>query len=122
MLFLASITDLALGKENKLENYLTLAQWLHTCRLLNNVFLVPAGDLWSYNSEEDVFVVSPEPDTFVYPIDISKHRCLILGTDGAWNMLTPAQVGSLRLQLAKGPSSSPVPPEIVKVMMNQYYR
>jgi len=37
-------------------------------------------------------VVSPEPDTFVYPIDISKHRCLILGTDGAWNMMTPAQV------------------------------
>jgi protein phosphatase 1D len=51
-----------------------------------------AGDLWSYNSEEDVFVVSPEPDTYVYPIDITKHRCLILGTDGAWNMLTPAQV------------------------------
>ena len=50
------------------------------------------GDLWSYNSEENVFVVSPEPDTFVYPIDINKHRCLILGTDGAWNMLTPPQV------------------------------
>ncbi len=49
------------------------------------------GDLWSYNSEEDVFVVSPEPDTYVYPIDISRHRCLILGTDGAWNMLTPPQ-------------------------------
>eukprot|EP00095_Tigriopus_kingsejongensis_P009123 maker-scaffold595_size129005-snap-gene-0.22 protein:Tk09123 transcript:maker-scaffold595_size129005-snap-gene-0.22-mRNA-1 annotation:"protein phosphatase 1d" len=49
------------------------------------------GDLWSYNSEEDVFVVSPEPDTFVYPIDIDRHRCLILGTDGAWNMLSPAQ-------------------------------
>ena len=50
------------------------------------------GDLWSYNSKEDVFVVSPEPDTYVYPIDITKHRCLILGTDGAWNMMTPAQV------------------------------
>ncbi len=48
------------------------------------------GDLWSYNSEEDVFVVSPEPDTYVYPIDISKHRCLVLGTDGAWNMLSPS--------------------------------
>ena len=49
------------------------------------------GDLWSYNSEEDVFVVSPEPDTYVYPIDIEKNRCLILGTDGAWNMLTGDQ-------------------------------
>jgi len=49
------------------------------------------GDLWSYNSKDDVFVVSPEPDVFVYPIDVQKHRCLILGSDGAWNMLTPAQ-------------------------------
>merc|ERR1712112_158702 len=47
------------------------------------------GDLWSYNSEENVFVVSPEPDIRVYPVDISRHRCLILATDGAWNMLTP---------------------------------
>jgi len=47
------------------------------------------GDLWSYNSEENVFVVSPEPDIRVYPVDIGRHRCLVLGTDGAWNMLTP---------------------------------
>ena len=47
------------------------------------------GDLWSYNSEENVFVVSPEPDIRVYPVDINQHRCLVLGTDGAWNMLTP---------------------------------
>jgi len=46
------------------------------------------GDLWSYNSEENVFVVSPEPDIRVYPVDINRHRCLVLGTDGAWNMLT----------------------------------
>lgn len=46
------------------------------------------GDLWSYNSEENVFVVSPEPDIRVYPVDITRHRCLVLGTDGAWNMLT----------------------------------
>ncbi len=50
------------------------------------------GDLWSYNSEEDAFIVSPEPDTFCYPIDIAQHRCLILGTDGCWNMLTAQQV------------------------------
>ena len=47
------------------------------------------GDLWSYNSEEDVFVVSPEPDIRVYPVDITRHRCLVLATDGCWNMLTP---------------------------------
>ncbi|XP_071449145.1 protein phosphatase 1D [Hetaerina americana] len=47
------------------------------------------GDLWSYNSALNQFVVSPEPDVEVIPVDISKHRCLILGTDGLWNMLSP---------------------------------
>lgn len=59
------------------------------------------GDLWSYNSEENVFVVSPEPDIHVYPVDISKHRCLILGTDGAWNMLTPQNAISVVCQAEK---------------------
>lgn len=47
------------------------------------------GDLWSYNSKKDVFVVSPDPDLHVYPIDINTNRCLILGTDGCWNVLSP---------------------------------
>lgn len=47
------------------------------------------GDLWSYNSELDTFVVSPEPDVKVVTIDVKTHRCLIFGTDGLWNMLTP---------------------------------
>lgn len=50
---------------------------------------VPLGDLWSYNSELDTFVVSPEPDVKVVAIDAESHRCLIFGTDGLWNMLTP---------------------------------
>ena len=32
------------------------------------------GDLWSYNSKRDVFVVSPEPDLHVYNIDINTNR------------------------------------------------
>jgi len=59
------------------------------------------GDLWSFNSEENVFVVSPEPDIRVYPIDITKHRCLILATDGAWNMLTPQNAISTVCQAEK---------------------
>ena len=65
------------------------------------------GDLWSYNSKQDVFVVSPDPDLHCYTIgihgfdtkrhflldkfllDITKQRCLILGTDGVWNVLSP---------------------------------
>eukprot|EP00096_Caligus_rogercresseyi_P004837 TRINITY_DN1938_c0_g1_i1.p1 TRINITY_DN1938_c0_g1~~TRINITY_DN1938_c0_g1_i1.p1 ORF type:complete len:556 (-),score=169.99 TRINITY_DN1938_c0_g1_i1:278-1945(-) len=45
------------------------------------------GDLWSYNAEEDVFIVSPEPDLQTYTIDVLKDKCLILATDGAWNVL-----------------------------------
>jgi len=56
------------------------------------------GDLWSYNPKRDVFVVSPDPDLHVYTIDISKQRCLILGTDGAWNVLSPEMaVNSVRV-------------------------
>lgn len=33
------------------------------------------------------FVVSPEPDVRVIPIDSTKFRCLIFGTDGLWNVL-----------------------------------
>lgn len=52
------------------------------------------GDLWSYNPNNDQFVVSPEPDVCVVPIDITRHRCLIFGTDGLWNVLNPdAAVG-----------------------------
>jgi len=46
------------------------------------------GDLWSYNSELNTFVVSPEPDVKVIPVDVKSHRCLIFGTDGLWNMLS----------------------------------
>lgn len=47
------------------------------------------GDLWSYNPISNQFVVSPIPDVHVHPIDISSHRCLIFGTDGLWNVMSP---------------------------------
>lgn len=53
------------------------------------------GDLWSYNSELDKFVVSPEPDVAVVAVDVKSHRCLIFGTDGLWNMLTPQAAVSI---------------------------
>lgn len=46
------------------------------------------GDLWSYNSQRNEFVVSPEPDVHVINIDRS-FRCLVFGTDGLWNVLSP---------------------------------
>lgn len=33
--------------------------------------------------------MSPDPDLHVYEIDVVKDRCLVLATDGAWNVLTP---------------------------------
>ncbi len=45
--------------------------------------------MWSYNWKQDEFVVSPQPDVSVLEIDVHSHRCLILGTDGLSNMLSP---------------------------------
>jgi len=59
--------------------------WL-TCDL---VFL---GDLWSYNSEYDSFVVSPEPDVSVHDLDSAVHRCIIVASDGVWNMVSASEV------------------------------
>ncbi|XP_022909571.1 protein phosphatase 1D isoform X2 [Onthophagus taurus] len=53
------------------------------------------GDLWSYNSELDAFVVSPDPDCSVIPIDTNCFRCLIFGTDGLFNMLSPQRAVSI---------------------------
>ncbi|KAK9876475.1 hypothetical protein WA026_012788 [Henosepilachna vigintioctopunctata] len=47
------------------------------------------GDLWSYNSRINQFIVSPNPDCSVITVDTSIHRCLIFGTDGLFNMLSP---------------------------------
>ncbi|XP_058129590.1 uncharacterized protein LOC131272004 [Anopheles coustani] len=47
------------------------------------------GDLWSYNSAVDEFIVSPMPDVSVIEIDPKKFRCLIFGTDGLWNVISP---------------------------------
>ncbi|XP_026494489.1 protein phosphatase 1B [Vanessa tameamea] len=53
------------------------------------------GDLWSYNTQNDEFIVSPDPDVGVLTIDPTKFRCLIFGTDGLWNMISPE--GAVRL-------------------------
>ena len=47
------------------------------------------GDLWSYNAKDDIYVVSPDPDLHVYDLNILKDRCLVLATDGVWNVVNP---------------------------------
>ncbi|NWH37960.1 PPM1D phosphatase, partial [Chloropsis hardwickii] len=53
------------------------------------------GDLWSYDFYSGEFVVSPEPDTSVHTIDPQKHRYIILGSDGLWNMIPPQDAISM---------------------------
>ncbi|XP_046891222.1 protein phosphatase 1D-like [Hypomesus transpacificus] len=53
------------------------------------------GDLWSYDFYSGEFVVSPEPDTCVVTLDPSKHRYVILGSDGLWNMVPPQDAVSM---------------------------
>ncbi|KAM9733277.1 protein phosphatase 1D-like [Menidia menidia] len=53
------------------------------------------GDLWSYDFYSGEFVVSPEPDTSVVVIDPRKHRYIILGSDGLWNMVPPQEAISM---------------------------
>lgn len=50
------------------------------------------GDLWSYNYEKDEFIVSPVPDVFSFEIDPNVHKCIVLATDGVWNILKPSDV------------------------------
>jgi protein phosphatase 1D len=47
------------------------------------------GDLWSYNVKLDEFVVSPEPDVAVIPVEAGCNCCLIFGTHGLWDVLSP---------------------------------
>jgi len=49
------------------------------------------GDFWSYNREFDSFVVSPEPDVSVHQLDGGVHRCIIVASDGIWNMVSAAE-------------------------------
>lgn len=49
------------------------------------------GDLWSYNYFKGKFVVSPEPDVCVVPLDSKRDRCIIIASDGLWNMIGPRE-------------------------------
>ncbi|CAL1269421.1 unnamed protein product [Larinioides sclopetarius] len=47
------------------------------------------GDLWSYDYFQQEFAVSPEPDLGVMSLDLNKDKCLILASDGLWNIMSP---------------------------------
>nr|XP_002127750.1 protein phosphatase 1D isoform X1 [Ciona intestinalis] len=49
------------------------------------------GDLWSFNSELNEFVVSPVPDVYVYKLHENKEQFVVLASDGLWNMVRPQE-------------------------------
>lgn len=59
------------------------------------LYFCATGDLWSYDFYSGEFVVSPEPDTSVVTLDPRKHRYIILGSDGLWNMVPPQEAISM---------------------------
>ncbi|EFP06049.1 hypothetical protein CRE_19560 [Caenorhabditis remanei] len=52
------------------------------------------GDLWSYNEETNMFIVSPEPDLGVHRLT-GNDFCLVLASDGMTNVLTGDQAISI---------------------------
>lgn len=52
------------------------------------------GDLWSYNEDTNMFVVSPEPDLGVHTLT-GNDFCLVLASDGMTNVLSGEQAVSI---------------------------
>lgn len=47
------------------------------------------GDLWSFNSELNEFIVSPVPDVYCYDLVDGREQFIVLASDGLWNMVRP---------------------------------
>ncbi|CAH1982466.1 unnamed protein product [Acanthoscelides obtectus] len=76
------------------------------------------GDLWSYNSQIDRFIVSPDPDCSVLKIDTDVHRCLIFGTDGLYNMLSPTTAVHIVQQAERHNETAALSDSTYKTWMN----
>ncbi|KAF7286640.1 hypothetical protein GWI33_004673 [Rhynchophorus ferrugineus] len=76
------------------------------------------GDLWSYNSQINQFIVSPDPDCSVLPIDANVHRCLIFGTDGLFNMLSPTMAVHIVQQAERHNECSALSDSVNKMWLN----
>lgn len=77
---------LAVSRTLGLYGILTVAHYIFITKFYN-FFFVKLGDFWSYNSEKEEFVVSPVPDITVIKLDKTKHRCIVLATDGLWDVM-----------------------------------
>lgn len=86
----------------------TLSQLVEEKKLYPNLFVLigrgkklypnlhlPIGDLWSFNYQNNEYVVSPVPDVSVQELDPAVHKCLILGSDGLWNVMTAESAAAI---------------------------
>lgn len=62
---------------------------LQVCGCCHRIVIFCIGDLWSYNRQRDIYIVSPEPDVAVFNIDGRQQRCLVIASDGVWNVMSP---------------------------------
>ena len=58
------------------------------------------GDLWSVTQNKD-YLVSPLPDVYVHYFDLTKDKCIILASDGLWNMIKPQEAVKIVHELSK---------------------
>ena len=42
-----------------------------------------------------MFIVSPEPDVSAYTLDVQQTGCIVLASDGLWNMVRPQEAVDL---------------------------
>lgn len=76
------------------------------------------GDLWSYNYQSNRFIVSPDPDCTVIKIDTNKHRCLVFGTDGLYNMLSPIMAVHIVQQVERHNENAALSDSTYKTWLN----
>ncbi|XP_057668002.1 uncharacterized protein LOC130900985 [Diorhabda carinulata] len=76
------------------------------------------GDLWSYNYQSNRFIVSPDPDCTVIKIDTNLHRCLVFGTDGLYNMLSPIMAVHIVQQVERHNENAALSDSTFKTWLN----
>lgn len=50
------------------------------------------GDFWSWSEQTQKFVVSPNPDVTVHPLDPATQKFIVVASDGLWNVMSPQEV------------------------------
>lgn len=58
--------------------------------------------------------MSPEPDLHVFDIDAMNDRCLVLATDGAWNVINADMAVQTVFEAEKNNEKFMINPQVIK--------